>query len=109
MPKQETIIREFIVRNEYGIHARPAALLVKVASKFSCEILIGKKGAEISAKSIMGLLTIEGYHGEKIFVHATGDDAVLAMASVADLFHQNFFEVVYTAPENSAEPVLTKP
>ena len=92
MAKEQTIVREFKVENKYGIHARPAALLVKVAGKFTCEILIGKKGAEVSAKSIMGLLTIEGHHGASLFVQTMGEDAEEAMAGIADLFENKFFE-----------------
>jgi phosphotransferase system HPr (HPr) family protein len=92
MGEAKTIVREFTVNNEYGIHARPAALLVKAAGKFSAEILIGKKGAEVSAKSIMGLLTIEGHKGAKLFVQTVGEDAEEAMAEIAELFENNFFE-----------------
>jgi len=92
MEKLEPIVREFEVENKYGIHARPAALLVKVAGKFSCDILIGKKGAEVSAKSIMGLLTIEGHQGAKLYVHTQGEDAQAAMAEIAELFANKFFE-----------------
>lgn len=92
MSGAETIEREFTVENEFGIHARPAALLVKAASKFSCEILIGKTGAEVSAKSIMGLLTIEGHPGAKLNVQTMGSDAQQAMAAVAELFENKFYE-----------------
>jgi phosphocarrier protein HPr len=92
MAEVPTIVREFKVENKYGIHARPAALLVKVAGKFSCEILIGKKGTEVSAKSIMGLLTIEGHQGAKLHVHTIGEDAEEAMAGIAELFENKFFE-----------------
>ncbi len=92
MPKEQTIVREFKVENKYGIHARPAALLVKVAGKFTCEILIGKKGSEVSAKSIMGLLTIESHQGAILYVHTVGEDAEEAMAGISDLFENKFFE-----------------
>jgi len=92
MATEQTIVREFKVENKYGIHARPAALLVKVAGKFTCEILIGKKGSEVSAKSIMGLLTIEGHQGAKLYVQATGEDAEEAMEGIAELFEKKFFE-----------------
>jgi len=92
MGNPQVISREFTVKNKYGIHARPAALLVKAAGKFSSEILIGKKGSEVSAKSIMGLLTIEGHHGATLFVHTQGDDAHAAMAEIAELFENKFFE-----------------
>ena len=92
MADAQTITREFTVANKYGIHARPAALLVKAAAKFSCEILIGKAGEQVSAKSIMGLLTIEGHHGAKMTVSTFGDDAQEAMDKMAELFKNKFFE-----------------
>lgn len=92
MSDQTTIAREFEVGNQYGIHARPAALLVKAAGKFDSDILIGKEGAEVSAKSIMGLLTIEGHHGAKLWVKISGSDAEDAMAEIAELFENKFFE-----------------
>lgn len=92
MGEIQTIVREFKVGNKYGIHARPAALLVKAASKFTAEVLIGKKGSEVSAKSIMGLLTIEGHQGASLCVQTAGEDAEEAMAEIAELFDNNFFE-----------------
>ncbi len=92
MAEPQTIIREFKVENKYGIHARPAALLVKAAGRFTSDILIGKKGAEVSAKSIMGLLTIEGHQGAVLCVQTCGEDAEEAMAEIAGLFENNFFE-----------------
>lgn len=92
MAEKTTIAREFRVGNKYGIHARPAALLVKAAGKFSCDIYIGKKGAEVSAKSIMGLLTIEGHQGARLHVRIQGEDAEQAMREIAELFENNFFE-----------------
>jgi phosphocarrier protein len=93
MADKKTILREFEVLNKYGIHARPAALLVKTAGKFSCDIFIGQKGAEeVSAKSIMGLLTIEGYQGARIVVRVVGPDAEEALAEITELFEKKFFE-----------------
>ena len=84
--------RDVAVLNRYGIHARPAALLVKAASRFACEILIEKNGVKVNAKSIMGLLTLEGNHGAKLKIHAAGPDAADALAALADLFERKFFE-----------------
>lgn len=92
MAEHKTISREFEVLNKYGIHARPAALLVKAAGKFSCDISIGRKGAEVSAKSIMGLLTIEGHQGSRLVVRAAGHDAEAALLEIAALFENKFFE-----------------
>lgn len=87
-----TLTREVAVQNRYGIHARPAALLVKAAARFACEILIEKNGVKVNAKSIMGLLTLEGNHGAKLKIHATGADAAEALATLSELFEQKFFE-----------------
>jgi len=84
--------RDVAVLNRYGIHARPAALLVKTATRFQCEILIEKNGVKVNAKSIMGLLTLEGNHGAKLQIHATGADALDALNALAELFEKKFFE-----------------
>lgn len=86
------LTREVAVLNRYGIHARPAALLVKAASRFSCEIMIEKGGVQVNAKSIMGLLTLEGNHGAKLMIQATGEDAGEALEALAELFEKKFFE-----------------
>ena len=86
------LTRDVAVLNRYGIHARPAALLVKAATRFPCEILIEKNGVKVNAKSIMGLLTLEGNHGAKLRIHATGSDATEALAALTELFERKFFE-----------------
>jgi len=89
---ETTIIKKFKVMNEYGIHARPAALLVKAAGKYECEIFIEKDGNKVSCKSIMGLMTIEGYPGSSMQVSASGVDAQEAMAEIEELFANKFYE-----------------
>ena len=86
------LTRDVAVLNRYGIHARPAALLVKTATRFACEIWLEKNGVKVNAKSIMGLLTLEGNHGAKMKIHATGADAAAALAALAELFEKKFFE-----------------
>ncbi|MBN2162408.1 MAG: HPr family phosphocarrier protein [Pontiellaceae bacterium] len=87
-----TIVKKFKVENQYGIHARPAALLVKAAGKYACEIFIEKDGNKVSCKSIMGLMTIEGYPGSIMEVSASGSDASDAMAEIEELFVNKFYE-----------------
>ena len=87
-----TLTRDVVVLNRYGIHARPAALLVKAATRFPCEIMIEKNGVKVNAKSIMGLLTLEGNHGAKLRIHATGGEAAEALGVLVDLFEKKFFE-----------------
>ena len=87
-----TLTQEVVVQNRYGIHARPAALLVKTATQFACEIMLEKNGVKVNAKSIMGLLTLEGNHGAKMKIHATGADAAAAVAALEELFARKFHE-----------------
>ncbi|MDD2240846.1 MAG: HPr family phosphocarrier protein [Kiritimatiellae bacterium] len=91
-PTAAPLSSDVVVKNRYGIHARPAALLVKTASRFACEILLEKNGVQVNAKSIMGLLTLEGHHGAKMRIYADGADAAEAVAALTDLFEQKFFE-----------------
>jgi phosphocarrier protein len=80
------------VLNAYGIHARPAAMFVKTANRFSSDISVEHKGTKVSAKSIMGLLTIEGHHGAVLTVDACGSDAVDALDALEELFIKKFNE-----------------
>ena len=89
---ETAVSKKFKVTNEYGIHARPAALLVKAAGKYECEIFIEKDGNKVSCKSIMGLMTIEGYPGSILKVSASGSDAHDAMAEIEELFVNKFYE-----------------
>ena len=91
-PAEETASRKVTVLNRYGIHARPAALLVKAASKHGCLVILEKDGIKVNAKSIMGLLTLEGAHGAKLTIHAQGVGAARAVDEIAELFERKFFE-----------------
>ncbi len=88
----DTVVKKFKVENQYGIHARPAALLVKAAGKYQCDIFIEKDGNKVSCKSIMGLMTIEGYPGSTMQVTACGADAQKAMEEIEELFINKFYE-----------------
>lgn len=91
-PASKTVVRNLTILNRFGIHARPAALFVKTAVRFKSDILVEKDGAVVSAKSIMGLLTIEGSRGVVLKVTATGPDAEEALDALSDLVKQKFFE-----------------
>jgi len=88
----EAIVKQFKVLNEYGIHARPAALLVSAAAKYECDIFVENNGNKVSCKSIMGLLTIEGSPGCTMEVSALGYDARDALAEIEELFVNKFYE-----------------
>jgi len=91
-PRDEVLSREFKIRNKFGIHARPAALFVKMAAKYNSEITVEKDGTKVSGKSIMGLLTLEGYKGATLKVTAEGPDAKDALAALGELIDKKFFE-----------------
>ena len=88
----KTVEREFKILNKFGIHARPAALLVKTVSQFQADVTVEKDGAIASAKSIMGLLTLEGHQGAALKFTANGADAEEALNAVQDLIAKKFFE-----------------
>ena len=86
------ISREYVIQNRYGIHARPAAMLVKTASKFQADVTLEKGSVRVSGKSIMGLMTMEASCGAKIRIVAEGVDAEQALDEIARLFENKFYE-----------------
>jgi phosphocarrier protein HPr len=80
------------VVNEAGIHARPAAEIVKVAAKFRSEILIIRDDLEVNAKSIMGVMMLAAECGATVIIRAEGDDAQAAIDAIADLIANSFGE-----------------
>ena len=86
------IMREYVIRNRYGIHARPAAMLVKTASKFQADVTLEKGTVRVSGKSIMGLMTMEASCGAKIRIVAEGVDAEQALDEIERLFENKFYE-----------------
>ena len=85
-------VREVTIQNRFGIHARPAALFVKTANRFQSDISVEKDGQRVSGKSIIGLMTIEGYQGASLRLSASGPDATEALDALEDLVLQKFFE-----------------
>ena len=58
--------KEFLVSNKLGIHARPAAMFVKTANRFACDIFVEKDGEKVNGKSIMGLMMLAAGPGSKL-------------------------------------------
>lgn len=79
------ISRELLVVNRLGIHARPAAMFVRTASRFQSEILVEKDGERINGKSIMGLMMLAAGPGSRLRLHAEGDDAHDAVRALEEL------------------------
>lgn len=84
--------KEFLVSNKLGIHARPAAMFVKVANRFTCDIFVEKDGEKVNGKSIMGLMMLAAGPGCKLKVHAEGHDALQALSEIETLLTRKFDE-----------------
>ena len=77
--------RVITIKNKQGLHARPAALFVQIANKFSSDITIAKGRQKINGKSIMGIMMLAAGAGSKITVIADGDDADKAIVELEKL------------------------
>ncbi len=82
----------FTIKNRHGLHARPAAMLVKIASQYESDIFIMKEGLEINGKSIMGVMMLAAEIGSEITIRTSGHDEDLAMDALTDLFENKFGE-----------------
>jgi len=92
IPEDGSVTKELTIVNKLGIHARPAALFVKTANRFACEIFVEKDGERINGKSIMGLMMLAAGPGSKVILHARGADALQAVAELEALVKRKFDE-----------------
>lgn len=84
-----------VVRNKQGLHARPAALFVQIANKFTSEIVISKGRNKVNGKSIMGIMMLGAESGSRITVVASGEDAETAVKELEVLLVcENIDEIV---------------
>lgn len=81
-----------VLRNEVGLHARPASTFVKEASKFKSEINIVKDGQTFIAKSILQILTMGAVKGDELTIEIDGSDEKEAIVAIKELFDNNFGE-----------------
>ncbi|HHJ53832.1 MAG TPA: HPr family phosphocarrier protein [Caldithrix abyssi] len=87
------MIRKFVkITNKHGLHARPAAHLVKVAGRFDSDIKIYKDGLEVNGKSIMGVMMLAAEPGSELEFVIDGPDEEQAMEAIMDLIKNNFYE-----------------
>jgi len=84
--------REAKIVNKLGIHARPAAEIVKMAGKFKSNITIVRDDLEVNAKSIMGVMMLAAEHGAVITLRAVGDDADAALDALCAVIANKFGE-----------------
>jgi phosphocarrier protein HPr len=86
------IERQVTVVNSLGLHARPAAQLVRLASSFESEVELVKDGVPVNSKSIMGVMMLAAECGSVLVVRTDGADAEAAAAAMAELIASGFGE-----------------
>jgi phosphocarrier protein HPr len=86
--------REVRILNKLGIHARPAAEIVKTAGKFKSNIIIVRDDLEVNAKSIMGVMMLAAECGSTVMLRADGDDAQAAIDAIAEVIANGFGEAL---------------
>ncbi len=92
-PTSAPLTRELVVQNKRGIHARPAAMIVRITNKFRAEVMVEKDEEQVNGKSIMGLMMLAAGKGAKVRFIATGADATALLAELEALFARKFDEV----------------
>src|SRR4051812_31793778 len=91
-PRDQKIEKEVTIVNRLGLHARPAAMFVRIASRFRAEIWVAKEGEEVNGKSIMGLMMLAAGQGSKLRIRCDGPDAAKALEELEQLIQSRFNE-----------------
>ncbi len=81
------------VQNKMGIHARPAAMIVRITNKFKADVLVERDEERVNGKSIMGLMMLAAGKGSSLKFIVTGADAPTMLAELEALFARKFDEV----------------
>ena len=84
------IEREVLIVNPLGLHARPAAQIVRIASSFPCQVWLAKDGEEVNGKSIMGVMMLAAECGSTLVIRADGDEEAEAVDALAALVADGF-------------------
>ena len=88
------IERQATIVNQEGLHARPAARIVRLASTFESDIELVKDGLDVNGKSIMGVMMLAAECGSSITIRANGPDAEQAVQALTELVASGFGETV---------------
>lgn len=86
------VTKEVVVKNAQGLHARPAALFVQIASRYNSDVTIQKDGEKVNGKSIMGILTLGVQLGATLILEVDGEDADKVMAELEALLTKDSIE-----------------
>jgi len=85
-------VRQVLVANQLGLHARPASQIAREAQAFAASITLVGQGQSVDAKSILDVLTLAAGPGSTIEIRASGDDAAMAVEKISQLFAARFGE-----------------
>ena len=91
---ESEVIRVFTIKNKLGLHARAAAVFVRLSSRFACEVKLIKNGYEVDGKSILGVLSLAAAKGSEIKVITKGEGSDEAMVEIGELIESGFGEGV---------------
>ncbi len=80
--------REFVVRSELGLHARPAGQFVTLAGRFDCEIKVCRGREWVDGRSVLSLLSLAAGPGTRLRIRAVGPDAAAAVKALGELLEQ---------------------
>ena len=84
--------RTVTIANRNGLHARPAAEIVKLAAKYKADILLVRDDLEVNGKSIMGVMMLAAEYGSSLVLRAEGPDEQEAVGAIAKLIESKFGE-----------------
>lgn len=88
------LVKTIVVANKKGLHARPAAMFVQIATKYDVQVSVAKDSEKVNGKSIMGLLTLGAMYNSQLTVTVDGNDAQSAMKAFEEFFSKQEEELL---------------
>src|SRR2546430_17556606 len=89
-PRGQKLKKDIPIINRLGLHARPAAMFVRIASRYRSEVWVAKEGEEVNGKSIMGLMMLAAGQGSTLHIRCEGPDADKVMEELEELINARF-------------------
>jgi phosphocarrier protein HPr len=90
--RDRKVEKDIPIVNRLGLHARPAAMFVRIASRYRSEVWVAKEGEEVNGKSIMGFMMLAAGQGSKLHIRCEGPDADKALAELEELINARYNE-----------------
>src|SRR3954453_12166293 len=90
--RAQKVEKDIPIINRLGLHARPAAMFVRIASRYRSDVWVSKEGEEVNGKSIMGLMMLAAGQGSTLHLRCEGPDADKAVEELEGLIKAKFNE-----------------